>query len=415
MTGKYQRTVTAMNLDQWRTPGIVLGCGAAILAVSMGIRHTFGLFLPPMSMDYGWGREVFAFAIALQNLVWGLAQPVTGMIADRFGAGKTILVGSFLYALGLLWMAAAQTPGDLALSAGLLIGLGLSGTTFAVVFGAVSRAMPPGKRSVAMGISSAVGSLGQFAMLPGSMGLMSWVGWATTLVLFAGLALAMVPLSSALFEERLDDGSEPHISVRDALAEALSHRGFWLLSLGFFVCGFQVVFIAIHLPAFLLDQNFSPAVGTTVLALIGLFNVIGTYLAGHWGGHYSKPGLLSSIYAGRAIVIAAFVYFPTTAASAYAFGIAMGLLWLSTVPLTNGTVAVIFGVRNMSMLGGVVFLFHQIGAFLGGWVGGYVYDQTGSYDSVWLMAIALSVIAMLLNLPIREDAVPRLKTSTGAS
>jgi predicted MFS family arabinose efflux permease len=247
------------------------------------------------------------------------------------------------------------------------------------------------------------------------MGLITWMGWATTLLLFAGLALAMVPLSSALFEKRFDGGSEPQISVRNALTEALGHRGFWLLSLGFFVCGFQVVFIGIHLPAFLLDQKFAPAVGTTVLALIGLFNIIGTYLAGYWGGHYRKPRLLSAIYAGRAVVIAAFVYFPTTAASAYAFGIAMGLLWLSTVPLTNGTVAVIFGVRNMSMLGGVVFLFHQIGAFLGGWLGGYMYDQTGSYDSVWLMAIALSGVAMLLNLPIKEHMVPRLKESAGAA
>lgn len=394
----------------WQKASTMLCCGAAVLFLSLGVRHGFGLFLQPMSIDNGWGREVFAFAIALQNLLWGVAQPFAGALADRFGAAKAVATGGALYVCGLLLMAVSTTPWLLDLGAGLLIGLGLSGTSFTIVFAAVSRAVPPERRSLAMGITSAVGSLGQFLMVPGTLGLISWFGWSMALVVLAGLAAVMVPLAQALVEQPALHHGEPDITLSQALREALAHRGYWLLSFGFFVCGFQVVFIAVHLPAFLSDRGLSIEVGTMALALVGLFNIAGTYLAGLWGGRYSKPKLLAGIYAARAVVIGLFAFaLPVTAWSAYAFGALMGLLWLGTVPLTNGTVAAIFGVRNMSMLTGVVFLFHQVGAFLGGWLGGSVYDRTGSYDTVWIAAIGLSLAAALLNVPLREKPVARLR------
>ncbi|WP_445261843.1 MFS transporter [Pseudomonas sp. EA_35y_Pfl2_R5] len=386
---------------------ILLGA-SLILALSLGIRHGFGLFLPPMSAEFGWGREVFAFAIALQNLVWGLTQPFTGALADRFGAKRTVIVGGVLYAIGLACMGLADSPLSLSLSAGLLIGIGLSGTSFSVILGAVGRAVPMEKRSMAMGIAAAAGSFGQFAMLPGTLGLLSWLGWSVALMALGLLVALIVPLAAMLKDTPLPlTGQEQ--TLGEALREACSHSGFWLLALGFFVCGFQVVFIGVHLPAYLVDQHLPALVGTTVLALVGLFNIFGTYIAGWLGGRMSKPRLLSALYLARAVVITAFILTPLTVWSAYAFGVAMGLLWLSTVPLTNGTVATLFGVRNLSMLGGIVFLFHQLGAFLGGWMGGYLYDHTGSYDLVWQIAVLLSLLAAALNWPVRELPVARLQ------
>lgn len=391
-----------------RTTFWIMVGGSLILALSLGTRHGFGLFLSPMSAEFGWGREVFAFSIALQNLVWGLAQPFTGALADRLGAKRTIIAGGVLYAIGLVLMGLADSPGSLSLSAGLLIGLGLSGTSFSVILGAIGRAVPVEKRSIAMGIASAAGSFGQFAMLPGTLGLIGWLGWSTALLVLGLLVALIVPLASMIKDHPLPVlGHEQ--TLREAVREACGHSGFWLLSLGFFVCGFQVVFIGVHLPAYLVDQHLPALVGTTVLALIGLFNVFGTYFSGWLGGRMSKPRLLSALYLARAVVIAAFVMAPLTTWSAYAFGIAMGLLWLSTVPLTNGTVATMFGVRNLSMLGGIVYLFHQIGAFLGGWLGGYMYDKTGNYDLVWQISILLSLLAAALNWPVREQPVARLQ------
>ncbi len=394
----------------WRTPAVMLAAGALTLAVSLGIRHTFGLFLAPMSLDHGWTREVFAFAIALQNLVWGAAQPFAGRLADRIGAGKTILGGSVLYVAGLLLMAQARTGPALALSAGLLVGLGLSGTTINVVFGAIARTAPPSRRSLAMGIAMSVGSLGQFAMLPGALASMEAMGWAATLVALAVLGAVMAPLSGALFE-RISPAApgEPHLGLRAVLAEAFAHRGFWLLSLGFFVCGFHVVFIATHLPAYLVDRGLGPRTGAIVLALVGLFNIAGSYFSGLLGGRMSKPGILVGIYGLRAVVIGLFFLTPVSETSAYAFGAAMGLLWLSTVPPTNGAVATVFGATNMAMLGGIVFFFHQVGAFLGGWLGGRLYAATGSYDVVWWLSIGLALVAALLNVPVREVPVARLR------
>ena len=393
-----------------RNSALILLGASLILALSLGIRHGFGLFLPPMSSEFGWGREVFAFAIALQNLIWGLTQPFTGALADRFGAKRTVMVGGVLYVVGLLLMGLADSPLSLSLSAGLLIGMGLSGTSFSVILGAVGRAVPPEKRSMAMGVAAAAGSFGQFVMLPGSLGLISWLGWSAALMALGLLVALIVPLTSLLKDTPLPS-SGPEQTLREALREAFNHSGFWLLALGFFVCGFQVVFIGVHLPAYLVDQHLPALVGTTVLALVGLFNIFGTYIAGILGGRISKPRLLTALYLARAVIIVAFITLPLTVWSAYAFGVAMGLLWLSTVPLTNGTVATLFGVRNLSMLGGIVFLFHQLGAFLGGWMGGYVYDRTGSYDLVWQIAVLLSLLAAALNWPVREQPVARLQNA----
>lgn len=393
----------------WRSTTWLLLGASLILALSLGTRHGFGLFLPPMSAEFGWGREVFAFAIALQNLIWGLAQPITGALADRFGARKAIVIGGVLYVLGLLCMGMADSPLSLSLSAGLLIGIGLSGTSFSVILGVVGRAVPVEKRSMAMGIAAAAGSFGQFAMLPGTLGLISWLGWSAALLALGLLVALILPLAAMIREAPQPACNGPQQTLVEALHEAASHSGFWLLALGFFVCGFQVVFVAVHLPAYLVDHHLPALTGTTVLALVGLFNIFGTYIAGWLGGRMAKPRLLSVLYLLRGVVITLFLLAPLTQWSAYLFGIAMGLLWLSTVPLTNGTVATLFGVRNLSMLGGIVFLFHQLGSFLGGWLGGYLYDSTGSYDLVWQISIGLSLMAAALNWPVREVPVARLQ------
>lgn len=393
----------------WRHCGWMLLGSSLILALSLGVRHGFGLFLAPMSADFGWGREVFAFAIALQNLIWGLIQPFTGAFADRFGVKRTVLIGGVLYVAGLALMAFSTTPAALSLSAGLLIGLGLSGTSFSVLLGAVGQAAPVEKRSMAMGVAAAAGSFGQFVMLPGSLALISGLGWSGALLALAVLIALILPFATLLRSPAQAHAHGPAQTLGEALREAAGHSGFWLLALGFFVCGFQVVFIGVHLPAYLVDQHLPAQVGTTVLALVGLFNVFGTYTAGWLGSCYAKPRLLTALYLIRGVVIVAFLWAPLSEWTAYAFGMAMGFLWLSTVPLTNGTVATLFGVRNLSMLGGIVFLFHQLGSFLGGWLGGYLYDRTGSYELVWQICVGLSVMAALLNWPVREQPVARLR------
>lgn len=380
--------------------------GSLVISTAMGLRHGFGLFMEPLSSELGWGRGVFAFALALQNLVWGLSQPFTGALADRFGAAKIIVAGGLLYALGLLFMSLSTSVLGMTLSAGLLIGLGLSGTTFSVILGAVGRAVAPEKRSMAMGIVSAAGSFGQFAMLPGTLGLLEWLGWAAALMAMAAIATIIIPLG-AMLRDKPSAKTAADLSLKDALNEAAGQKGFWLLCLGFFVCGFQVVFIAVHLPGYLFDNGIAVQVGTTVLALVGLFNIVGTYTAGWMGGIWSKPKLLTWLYLIRGVVITAFVYLPLSPVSAYAFGIAMGLLWLSTVPLTNGIVASVFGVRHLSMLGGIVFLFHQLGSFMGVWLGGYFYDLTGNYNTVWKIAIVLSLVAAALHWYINEKPLER--------
>ncbi|MFO1414444.1 MAG: MFS transporter [Burkholderiales bacterium] len=391
----------------WRTPTVVLVASGLIVTLSMGIRHGFGLFLQPVSAEMGWGREVFALALAVQNLVWGATQPFAGMLADRFGSAKVVVGGAVLYVLGLVAMASAPTPTLFVLSAGLLIGTGLSGITFSVVSGVLGRAFPPEKRSMALGISAAAGSFGQFAVLPLTQWLLTNVGWHNALFALAGLGLLIVPVAAAMVERRERAAHAFAQSAGQAVTEAFGHRGYVLLTVGFFVCGFQVVFIGVHLPAYLADRGLPPHVAVTALALVGLFNIIGTYTTGWLGGKISKKYILSFIYFGRAVVIAIFLWLPLSAASVYAFAIALGLLWLSTVPPTNSIVAQIFGVRYLAMLSGFTFFSHQIGSFLGAWLGGKLYDTTGSYDVVWYLAIALGVVAGLINLPIDERAIRR--------
>ena len=392
--------------EKWQSALVAMICGSMILFFSLGIRHAFGLFLQPVTMSQGWGRETFAFAIALQNLIWGVSQPFTGMLSDRFGAKPVVVVGAILYGLGLWVMSLVADELIFIFGAGILIGLGLSGTTFPVIFGAISRLVTPEQRSLAMGITMSVASFGQFAMLPIALGLITGIDWQTALIFLSVLALAMLPLAFGIRSASTPTSSVlENVSFTQALRDAFETRDFWLLSLGFFTCGFQVVFIAVHLPAFLADQGVGNGVSTSVLALIGLVNIAGTYYAGLWGGIYSKPMLLTMIYLGRAIVIGLFVLLPITNTSAYIFGALMGIFWLSTVPLTNGTVASIWGVKHMSMLGGIVFFAHQLGAFTGGWMGGWLYDRTGSYDTAWGVAIGLSLVAAMLNWPITERSL----------
>lgn len=385
---------------------MVLVSGGLILMLALGIRQSFGLFLRPMSMDLGWGREAFSFAIALQNLVWGLAMPFAGAVADRFGGGRVLAAGGVAYGLGLAGMAYSTSPLALDLAAGVLIGLGLSCTGFGVVLAVVARAHPPEKRSVAVGITGAAGSFGQFVMLPGAQVLISGFGWLNALLVFAVLAFLMIPLGAAL-AGRNRAAQESDQSIGAALAEAAGHRGFWLLTASFFVCGFQTIFIMTHLPAYLVDQGLAPMQGMVALAVLGLFNIAGSYGAGVLGARYSKRLILAWFYVTRAVAIGIFLAAPLSAAGTYVFAAVLGLTWLGTVPLTNSLVGQIFGVKYLSTLFSISFLGHQLGAFIGAWAGGAVFDLAGSYQPVWLSAIALSVVAAALCVPIDERAIAR--------
>jgi len=385
----------------------VLVCGAVIVTVSMGIRHGFGLWLQPITVERGWSRETFALALAVQNLAWGLAGPLAGALADRWGAFRVLVAGSLLYSLGLVTMALATSGATFLGGTGLVLGMAQAGTTYAVVYGVIGRNVVPERRSWAMGITAAAGSFGQFLMVPVEGGLIGTIGWQDALFVCAALALVIVPLSLGLREPKHAPSAMQQQSMGAALREAFGDRSFQLLTAGYFVCGFQVVFIGVHMPSYLKDHGLQPHVATTALALIGLFNVFGTYLAGMLGGRLAKKYLLSTIYALRSLAIVVFIAAPLTPWSVYVFAAVIGFLWLSTVPLTNGIVAEIFGVRYLSMLGGFVFLSHQVGSFLGVWLGGRLYDATGSYDVVWWIAVALGVFAALVNLPIRERAILR--------
>ena len=395
------------NAPDWRTPTIVLVASAVILSIGMGIRHGFGLFLSPVSVEMGWGRETFALAIAVQNLTWGITQPFTGMLADRFGSAKILIAGCLLYALGLVTMSFSTSPWLFVLTAGVLIGTGQSGVTYSVVSGVLGRKVSPEKRSMALGISAAAGSFGQFAMLPFTQWMLSTLGWHDTLFILAAVALLIVPLAAFMVERHEGNVHAFQQSAREAMNEAIGHRGYILLTLGYFVCGFQVVFVGVHLPSYLADRGMPPHVAVTALALVGVFNIVGTYIAGWLGGRISKKYILSFIYFARAAVFAVFFWLPLSAVTVYGFAIALGMLWLSTVPVTNGLVAQIFGVRYMAMLTGFAFFSHQVGSFLGAWLGGKLYDTTGSYDVVWYLAMALGIVAGLINLPIDERTIKR--------
>ena len=391
----------------WRTPTVVLACAGLVMTISFGIRHGFGLFLQPMSSDMGWGRETFALAMAVQNLAWGVAQPFAGMLADKHGTARIVVTGALLYVLGLFAMAHATTPAMLVLTSGLLLGVGLSGLTFSVMAGVLGRSFPPEQRSMALGVSAAMGSFGQFAMLPATQFLLSTLGWYGALLTLGAIGLLMVPLAAALVEKGAAHAHAFQQSAREAMHEALRHRGYVLLTLGFFVCGFQIVFIGVHLPAFLADKGMPAHVAVTALALVGLFNIVGTYTSGWLGSRMPKRYILSAIYFGRSAVIVLFLLAPLSAWSVYAFAVALGLLWLSTVPPTNGIVAQVFGVRYLAMLAGFTFVSHQVGSFLGAWLGGRLFDTLGSYDVVWYISIALGIVAGLVNLPIDEREIKR--------
>jgi MFS family permease len=383
-----------------------MACGALILTLAMGVRHTGGLFLQPMTLDQGWSRELFSFSIALQNLLWGLFQPFAGAFADRHGAGRTLVGGALLYIVGLVVMAHADTALGLNVGAGLLIGMGLSGTTFSVVLGVIGRMAAPEKRSMALGLASAGGSFGQFAVLPVGQGLISMVGWQDALLWLAlGIAL-IIPLAAAVTGTS-DRSAGVQQSMRQALGEAMRTPSFHYLFWSFFVCGFQTAFIMLHLPAFVVDSGMSANIGMTAVALIGLFNIFGSFLSGWLGGCYSKKWLLAWIYALRIVAILALLLFPLSQLTLYVFAAVMGLLWLGTVPLTSGLVGHIFGLRYMGMLYGIVFLGHQIGGFLGAWLGGRIFDLSGSYLMAWWLSIALSVMAAALSLPVREAPLLR--------
>ena len=389
----------------------VLICGAALVPLSMGVRHGFGLWLQPMTQANNWTRENFAFAIAIQNLTWGFTGIFAGMLADKFGAFKVIIGGAVLYALGLFGMAYASTPFLLTMTSGILIGAAQAGTTYAVIYGVIGRNISADKRSWAMGVAAAAGSFGQFLMVPTEGFLINNIGWQQALLVLAAGTLLIIPLAFGLREKTAHGihAVKREQTIWQALTEAFKYPSFQLLMAGYFVCGFQVVFIGVHMPSYLKDKSFSPEVASYALALIGLFNVFGTYIAGSLGQRMAKRKILAFIYFARSIAITLFLIAPLTPMSVYIFSSVMGLLWLSTVPPTNAVVAQIFGIQHLSMLGGFVFFSHQIGSFMGVWLGGFLYDKTGSYDIVWYIAIALGVMAALVNLPVKETSIVRNK------
>ena len=393
------------------SPNQILFFGALVVTMSMGIRHGFGLWLQPITQAQGWSRETFSFAIAIQNLSWGLAGVFAGMLADRFGAFKVLIGGGLLYSAGLWGMAHTTHPLSFTLATGILIGLAQAGSTYAVVYGVIGRNISAEKRSMAMGIAAAAGSFGQFLMLPIEGLLISKLGWQEALIFLSMLALLIVPLAFALKEPGFSGGSvKREQSIMQAFTEALKLPSFQLLMAGYFVCGFQVVFIGVHLPSYLKDKGLDPQVASYALALVALFNVVGTYMAGKLGQTMLKKHILAGIYLARSIVIAIFLIAPLSPLSVYIFAACMGFLWLSTVPPTNAIVAQIFGLSHFSMLSGFVFFSHQIGSFMGVWLGGFLFDKTGNYNSVWAISIALGILAFLANLPIKENALLRVES-----
>ncbi len=387
----------------------VLVCGAAIVTLSMGIRHGFGLWLLHMCQAHGWGRQEFGFAMAIQNLSWGFMGIFAGMVADRFGAFRVIALGALVYGVGLLGMAWSTDPWVFALFTGVIIGTAQAGTTYAVIYGVIGRNVPAERRSWAMGVAAAAGSFGQFLMVPIEGLLISQMGWQSALVILAAAAMLIIPLALGLREPALNAPGQVKRdqTIGQALKEAFKYPSFQLLMAGYFVCGFQVVFIGVHMPSYLKDHGLSPQVASYALALIGLFNVFGTYISGTLGQKMAKKNILAFIYIARSLAIVLFLLAPLTPTSVYVFSGVMGLLWLSTVPPTNAAVAQIFGISHLSMLSGFIFFSHQIGSFMGVWLGGYLYDKTGSYDIVWYLAIALGVFAALVNLPVRESPIER--------
>jgi MFS family permease len=403
-----------MKMPALRSPTAVLVAGCTILCIGFGVRSGFGLFLQPMSLENGWGRETFSLAMAVQNLLWGMFGPFAGGIADRYGAGRVVVMCGIAYVLGLVVMAFTETPLALHVGSGFLIGLALSGTTFATILAVIGRVTPPEKRSTALGIATAAGSFGQFAILPLTQLLISSFDWRVALLGMAAIAALIVPL--AVFTSgKAPAHAGPPQSLGGALHEAMRERGFHLLFWGYFVCGFHIAMLTVHLPAYVTDNGLKPEHGMTALALIGLCNMIGSFTAGWLGGRFSKKYLLSTIYTARAIAITVLISFPLSPLTLYGFAVVIGFLWLSTVPLTNGLVGQIFGMRYAGMLAGVVFFGHQIGSFIGVWLAGYLYDQTGSYNGALVISIGLGVFAALVNLPVNEKPLAERRPAAAAA
>ena len=395
----------------WRTPLVIVVCGCLIGMLTFGPRSTFGFFMQPMSREFSWGRDVFGLALAIQNLLWGMGQPFAGAIADRFGTLRVIAAGAVMYAAGLIVMRYASTPVSLDLSAGVLIGFGLSGCSFNLVLSAFGKLLPPEWRGVALGAGTAAGSFGQFVFAPFGVAMLDNFGWRPALIVFAGLMLLVVPLSLALATPTISDSkavaTTDQQTFKHALAEAFGHRSYVLLVLGFFTCGFQLAFITVHLPAYLVDRGMPVQTGGWVIAVIGLFNIVGSLSVGWLQSRLPKRYILSAIYFTRAMSIVAFITFPITTFSAIAFGVVTGLTWLSTVPPTSSLVALMFGTRWLATLYGFAFFSHQVGGFLGVLLGGIVFEKFGSYTPVWWLSVLFGVLSALINLPIVEAPVAR--------
>lgn len=398
-----------MEKTAWRSPTIVILAGCAIATVGFGIRSSLGLFLEPMTVERGWTRETFALALALQNLFWGLCLPLAGALADKYGSARVIIAGALVYAIGLYGMSAVETSGLLYLFAGVFSGTGIAFSAFSLALAAMVRVVGPHRRALILGLGTAAGSFGQVVFSPLAQGFIQFAGWQMALVWLAALTLAMIPLALMLPAAPVENGSATEeLSLRGAVSEALGHRGFVLLTTGFFVCGFHVAFITVHFPSYVRDLGLEPRVGAYAIALIGLFNIAGSLVAGFAGQRFSMKRGLAAIYFARTLTILALLLLPKTAAVIYGFAAVMGILWLSTVPLTTGIIAQVFGVRYMATLFGIVFLSHQLGSFLGVWLGGRLYDMTGSYDGMWWAGIFLGLLATVIHLPINEKPLPRL-------
>lgn len=390
----------------WQEPLAFVLAGGIVMCLSLGVRHAFGIFMVPIIMDHGWPRETFSFAIALQNLVWGIMQPLVGMVADRFGSRRVVMAGMICYACGLVGMAYGSTPLAFTLSAGVLVGIGLAGTSFGVIYGALSRMVSPERRGWALGLAGAVGGLGQFFLVPVSQIFIDTFTWSGSLIALAIACLLVLPLALPLADAPVKTGGQQQ-SLHGALVEAFSHQGFWLLILGFFACGFHLAFIANHLPSYLRDQDMSQSAAVIGLAVIALANVAGTYVCGLMGNRFRRKYVLFWIYVLRSLSIAAFYFLPLSQFSLYAFCAVMGFIWLGTVPLTNGILSQIFGIRYLTTLFGFIFFGHQLGSFLGVWLGGYVFDTTGSYDLVWQLSIAIGLLSAALHYPIKDAEIQR--------
>jgi MFS family permease len=409
------------SIPSWRTPAIIVACGCLIATISYGPRSSFGFFMAPMTAEHGWGRDVFALSVALQTLIYGMVQPFSGAIADKFGTIRVVITGAILYASGVYMMAQATTPGELYLTSGVLIGFGLTGCSFNLIISSFGKLLPDSWRTISFGAGTAAGSFGQFLFSPLGVSLIDKVGWKATLEIFAAILLLIIPLSLAIATSRQDAPARPGgptpanvvpgQSYKQALKEAFGHRSFVLLVLGYFTCGFQLQFVTLHLPSYLIDRGLSAEVGGWTLGIIGLFNVIGALLSGYLSSRMPKRYILAFIYSTRALAVIFLITMPASPAVALIYGAITGLLWLSSVPPTSGLVALMFGTRHIGMLFGVVFLSHQIGAFIGALLGGSIYEATGTYDAMWVICIALSVAAALVHLPIRERSARELAPS----